>query len=165
MCFLAATAKTATTGLSVATWIGLCEWSAFVFKCGLILTYKCVVRLVSTCFDVVRLFATLSCWIHESLGVLLIPGLSLHWHFLNASMQLETIGNPCDMQSQELCHWHNSSWDALSVFSRTSVVVTTNTAKCLWFQVEAWSTGKTWQDHARYGSMKSVSYHPDARPR
>lgn len=87
---------------------------------------------------------------------------------LALSQWINAAGNQCDIvAAQELCHWHNSSWDALSAFSRTSgvVVIYNKHSKMLWFQDEAWSTGKTWQDHARYGSMKSVSYHPDARPR
>lgn len=80
-------------------------------------------------FDVVSLFATLF-WIHEALGVLLIPGLSLHWHFLNGSMQLEThvvtLLQPRNYVIGTIApemHWVRLAGPLESLF-------TTNTAKC-----------------------------------
>lgn len=71
-------------------------------------------------FDLVRLFATLFCWIHEALGVLMRFTDPWSESSLALSQCINAAGNPCDIvAAQELCHWHNSSWDALSAFSRT----------------------------------------------
>ncbi len=131
MCFLVATGKTATTGLSVATWIGLYKSSTFVFTCGSILTYKFVVRLVS------KLCASLPRFSFGSMKHSAFYWcLSLHWYFLNASMQLETYVVTLLLPRNYVIgtiapemHWVRLAAPLWSLFA-------TNTAKCYDFKLK-----------------------------